>query len=85
MAGPPPYSARSRPRECLVECRIVTALPLELAPVRHVGCDACVLTAEVTFTTPREGVRIQRVGVHELDDGSTLPVTESWQQDLLRR
>jgi hypothetical protein len=63
----------------------VTALPLDPAPVRQVGYDARVLTAEVTFPAPREGMRIRRVGVHELDDGSTLPVTESWQQDLLRR
>ncbi len=43
VAGPPPYSTRSRRRECLVECRIVTALPLDPAPVRQVGYDARVL------------------------------------------
>ncbi|MDQ4104451.1 MAG: hypothetical protein M3186_12340, partial [Actinomycetota bacterium] len=47
--------ARSRPRECLVECRIVTALPLDPAPVRQVGYDARVLTAGVTFPAPPEG------------------------------
>ena len=42
----------------------VTALPLDPAPVRQVGYDARVLTAEVTFPEPREGVRIRRLGRH---------------------
>jgi hypothetical protein len=38
--------------------------PLDPAPVRQVGYGARVLTAEVIFPAPREGVRIRRVGVH---------------------
>jgi hypothetical protein len=34
----------------------MTALPLDPAPVRQVGYDTRVLTADVTFPAPREGI-----------------------------
>jgi hypothetical protein len=61
VAGQPPYAARSRPRECLVECRIVTALPLDSASVREVRIGRP-YAAEVNFPAPRDGVRMRRAG-----------------------
>ncbi len=52
---------------------LLSAPPPEIAMATQVGYDARVLTAEVTFPAPREGVRIRRVGVHELNDGTHCP------------
>jgi GNAT superfamily N-acetyltransferase len=37
------------------------------------------VAADESFPAPREGVQVRRVGVHELGDGTTLPVAEDLQ------